>query len=212
MAAKRDRSKSTYFVIGVPNMSTCAAHSAGSLMFKRNYPIKKAWTVCEHLSTAEKVMTYHQESNPILIIHGFVLCQECNNRNILTGQEGFDQMLRAAVPKDDIFFQKFIMKEDIPDNFCYWAKLHNGTHDDAEGHKHVCRHLNTSRKINAHYASRQPLFWYQDRLLCSSCLNELKNGNEEVIDSSVSKLHDNMFTEQIVGPLCTTNTEHFGLK
>lgn len=212
MAAKRDTSRSTYFVIGAPTMNACAANSVGGLILKKRIPDNKAWTVCEHLSTPEKVLAYHQETNPILIIHGFVMCQECNNRNILTGQEGFDRMLRSAVPQDDVFFQKFIMKEEVPDSYCYWAKLQPGTDDTDERQKHVCRHLNTSHKLNAHYASKQALFWHQDNLLCAGCLNEMKNGNWDVIAKNSLKLHDNMFTEQIVGPLCTINSEFFGLK
>lgn len=212
MAAKRDTSRSTYFVIGAPSMNACAAHSAGGLILKKRIPSNKTWTICEHLSTPEKVLAYHQETNPILIVHGFVLCQECNNRNILTGQEGFDMMLRSAVPQDDNFFQKFIMKEDVPDCYCYWAKLHPGT-DDIDGrHKHVCRHLNTSHKLNAHYASRRTLFWHQDSLLCAACLDDMKNGNRDAIENNGLSLQDNLFTEQIVAPLCMINSEHFGFK
>jgi hypothetical protein len=212
MAAKRDTSRSTYFVIGVPAMNACAAHSAGGLILQHSVASTKAWTICEHLSTPEKVFAYHQETDPILIIHGFVLCQECNNRNILTGNEGFDRMLRSAVPKDDVFFQKFIMKEEVPDSYCYWTKLHQGTDATGEKHKHVCRHLNTAHKLNTHYASRHPLFWHKDSLLCADCLTEMKNGNGDEIAKDSLKLHDNMFTQQIVGPLCLANSEHFGLR
>jgi hypothetical protein len=212
MAAKRDTSRSTYFVIGAPAANACAAHSAGGLIIRERMPSSKAWTICEHLSTPEKVLAYHLEKDPILIVHGFVLCQECNNRNILNGSEGFDRMLRSAVPKDDVFFQKFIMKEEVPDRHCYWAKLHPGTGDGDASLKHVCRHLNTSHKLNAHYASRQALFWQQDSLLCAACLEDMKNGNGEIIAKGSLKLHDNIFTKQIVGPLCLMNSEHFGLK
>jgi len=212
MTAKRDGSRSTYFVIGAPAMNACAAYSAGGLILKNRITNKMAWTVCEHLSTPEKVLAYHQETDPILIVHGFVLCQECNNRNIITGLEGFDRMLRSAVPQDDIFFKKYIMKEEVPDSYCYWAKLQPGTDDSDEKHKHVCKHLDTSHKLNAHYVSRQALFWHRDNLLCTNCLEEVKNGNEDVIVKNSLKLHDYMFTEQIVGPLCLINSEYFGLK
>lgn len=212
MAAKQDMSRSTYFVIGAPDMSVCAAHSAGGLILRRRIPSNKAWTICEHLSTPEKVLAYHKETNPILIVHGFVLCQECNNRNILSGNEGFDRMLRSAVPQDDIFFQKFIMKEEMPDSCSYWAKLYQGTGDIGEKHKHVCRHLNTSHKLNSHYASRQALFWHQDSLLCAACLEKTKNGNGDEIEKDSLKLHDNIFTQQFVAPLCMINSERFGLR
>ncbi len=212
MAAKRDPSRSTYFVIGVPSMKACAAHSASGLILKNRYPDQKAWTVCKHLSTPEKAMAYHREKSPILIVHGFVLCQKCNNRNILTGQEGFNRMLRFAVPQDDTFFQKYIMKEDVADSYCYWTTLAPGTDGDGESHKHVCRHLNTSRKLNAHYASKQTLFWYQDSLLCAACLNDINNGNRDIAENGTLKLHDDIFTKEIVGPLCVINSAHFGLK
>lgn len=212
MAAKRDTSRSTFFVIGAPAMNACAVHSAGGHILENRFSSKKTWTVCEHLSTPEKVMAYHRETSPILIVHGFVLCHECNNRHILTGQEGFDRMLRFSVPQDDIFFQKFIMKEDVPDSYCYWAKLQQGTSDADGNHKHVCRHLNTSRKLNAHYASRRKLFWLQDGLMCASCLDDINNGNMEVVENSSLKMHDNVFTKQIVGQLCLMNNEYFAFK
>jgi len=212
MAAKRDLSRSTYFVISAPAMNACAAHSAGGLILKDRIPNRKAWTICEHLATPEKVLAYHKEASPILITHGFVLCQGCNNRNILTGHEGFDRMLRSAVPKDDMFFQRVIMNEDVPDSYCHWAKLHQGSEDAGEKHKHVCKHLNTSHKLNAHYASRQALFWHRDSLLCAACLEDMKNGNWDASEKDSLKLQDNLFTEQIVGPLCLINNEHFGLK
>ena len=212
MAVKRDMSRSTFFVIGTPAMNACAAHSAGDLVIENRFISKKTWTVCEHLSTPDKVMAYHQGSDPILIVHGFVVCQECNNRNILTGQDGFDRMLRSSIPQDDIFFQKFIMKEEVPDSYCYWAKLQQGTDDNATSHKNVCRHLNTPQKLNAHYASRQKLFWHRDNLLCADCLDEINNGNMAVVENSSLKLHDSVFTEQIVGALCLINNDHFGFK
>jgi hypothetical protein len=212
MAAKRDTSKSTYFVIGAPSVSACAAHSANGLILKESFPNRKTWTICEHLSTPEKVMAYHREASPILIVHGFVLCQECNNRNILIGQDGFEKMLRSSVPQDDSFFQKFIMKRSVPDSYCYWAKLREGTDDHADSHKHVCIHLNTSEKLNSHYASRQKLFWHQDSLICANCLDEINNGNMDAVENSSLKLQDAVFTEQVVGPLCLMNNEHFGFK
>jgi hypothetical protein len=212
MAAKRDTSRSTYFVIGAPAMSACAAHSAGGLIMRDRFPNRLTWTVCEHLSTAEKVMAYHREISPILIVHGFVLCHECNNRNTLSGQEGFEKMLRASVPQDDVFFQKFIMKEDIPDSYCYWTKLQEGTGDSPRSHKHVCSHLSTQEKLNVYYASKRKLFWHQDGLICTSCLDEIKNGNTDAVESGSLKLQDTVFAEQIVGPLCLINNEFFGFK
>jgi hypothetical protein len=212
MTAKRDTSRSTYFVIGAPAMSACAAHSAGGLILRDRFPNRKTWTVCEHLSTPERVMAYHQETSPILIVHGFILCHECNNRNTLIGQEGFEKMLRASVPQDDVFFQKFIMKEDVPDSYCYWAKLQEGTSDSADNRKHVCSHLNTQEKLNSHYASKRKLFWHQDGLMCAGCLDEIKNGNTDVVENSSLKLQNTVFAEQIVGPLCLINNEYFGVK
>jgi hypothetical protein len=212
MAAKQDRSRSIYFILDTPIKNACAAHSAAGLILKNSSSDKKTWTVCEHLSTSEKVLAYHQKTSPILIVHGFVLCQECNNRNILTGQQGFNQMLRSAVPQDDIFFQKIIMKEDIPDKYCYWAKLHPGTNDVTENQKHVCSHLNTAEKLNAHYASKQKLYWHLDSLICAECLDEMNNGNMDVVENGSLKIHGNLFTEQIVGPLCLINNEYFGFK
>jgi hypothetical protein len=215
MAAKRDKSRNTYFAVGPHTIGTCMAKTvggAGGSMVINGYADKKAWTVCEHLSTPEKVLAYHQGGSPILIVHGFVLCQECNNRNILTGQDGFNKMLRNSVPQDDIFFQKLIMKEEIPDEYCYWVKLLPGNDEKYERSKHVCVHLKTSRKLNAHYASRQTLFWHQDSLLCADCLDEAKNGKSNVIEENRVRLHEKIFTERIIGPLCLTNTKHFGLQ
>lgn len=215
MAAKRDKSRNTYFVIGSHTIAACVAKDAGVLhgsMIINGYPDKKAWTVCEHLSTPEKVLAYHQGNSPILIVHGFVLCQECNNRNILTGQDGFNKMLRSSVPQDDVFFQKFIMKEDVPDEYCYWAKLLPGSDEKAERSKQVCVHLKTSQKLNAHYASRQTLFWHQDHLLCAACLDDLKNGKSRIIEDKGVKLQEKLFAEKIIGPLCHTNNEYFGLQ
>jgi hypothetical protein len=215
MTAKRDESRNTYFVIGAHTINACMAKDAngtGSAMVMNGYADTKAWTICEHLSTPEKVLAYHQEKNPILIVHGFVLCQGCNNRNILTGQDGFNKMLRSSVPQDDIFFQKLIMKEEIPDEYCYWAKLLPGSDEKTERSKHICVHLNTSQKLNAHYASRQMLFWHQDSLLCAPCLNDVKNGKSDAIEDNGVRLHAKTFTEQIIGPLCLTNNEHFGLQ
>ena len=215
MTAKQDKSRNTYFVVGTHNVTACAAKYAdrpvGS-MAMNGYSEKKVWTVCEHLSTPEKVLAYHREKSPILIVHGFVLCQECNNRNILTGQDGFNRMLRSSVPKDDIFFQKIIMKEESADEYCYWAKLLPGSDEKDERSKHVCVHLETSQKLNAHYASRQMLFWHRDSLLCAACLDDLNNGEPDIIESKAVKLHEKSFSEQIVGPLCHTNNEYFGLQ
>lgn len=215
MAAKQNKSRSTYFVVGPHTINACAAKDAngvvGSMMMDGNTD-KKAWTMCEHLSTPEKVLAYHRGENPILIVHGFVLCQECHNRNILTGQDGFNQMLRNSVPHDDIFFQKLIMKEEVPDEYCYWAKLQPGSDEKAEKSKHVCVHLETSQKLNAHYASRQTLFWLRDSLLCASCLDEIKNGKSDTVEGNKIKLHEKRFTEQLIGPLCLINNEHFGLR
>jgi hypothetical protein len=215
MAAKRDESRNTYFAISTHKTNTCIVKNAeepvGSMTIN-GYPDKKVWTVCEHLSTPEKVLSYHQGKNPILIVHGFVLCQECNNRNILTGQDGFNKMLRSSVPQDDIFFQKIIMKEEAPDEYCHWAKLLPGSDERGERSKHVCVHLKTSQKLNAHYASRQMLFWHQDRLLCAACLDDLRNGNSDAIEDNGIRLHEKMFADQIIGPLCHTNNEYFGLR
>ena len=215
MTAKRDKSRNTYFITGSNAINACVtkdAHGPVGSMMTNGYPDKKAWTVCEHLSTPEKVLAYHRKESPILIVHGFVLCQECNNRNILTGQDGFNKMLRSSVPQDDIFFQNLIMKEEIPDEYCYWTKLLPGSNEKAERSKHVCAHLKTPQKLNAHYASRQMLFWHQDSLLCAACLDDLKNGKTTAAENNGLKLHEKLFSEQIIGPLCHTNNQHFGLR
>jgi len=215
MTATRDESRNTYFVIGAHTVTACVAQDAGvtnGSMGMNGYPDKKAWTICEHLSTPEKVLAYHQEKSPILIVHGFVLCQECNNRNILTGQDGFNKMLRSSVPQDDLFFHKLIMKGDSPDEYCHWVKLLPGSDEKTERSKHVCAHLKTAQKLNAHYASRQMLFWLQDSLLCAACLNDFKNGKSDTIEDKGVRLHEKIFTEQIIGSLCLTNTAHFGLQ
>lgn len=215
MTAKRDNSRNTYFVIGAHTINACVVKDvdgAGGPMAMKSNSDKKPWTVCEHLSSAEKVLTYHKGKKPILIVHGFVLCQECNNRNILTGQNGFNKMLRSSVPQDDIFFQKLIMKEEVPDEYCYQVKLLSGSDEKAERSKHVCVHLKTSQKLNAHYASRQTLFWLEDSLLCAACLNDVNNGKSDAIEDKGVRLQENIFTEQIIGPLCLTNNRHFGLR
>ena len=91
------------------------------------------------------------------------------------------------------------MKEEVPDEYCYWAKLHPGSDENSERSKHVCVHLKTSQKLNAHYASRQSLFWHQDSLLCATCLNDIKNGKADAIEDKGVRLHEKLFTEQIIG-------------
>ena len=211
MAAKRDKTRSTYFVAG-PRPGVWMAPKPSPFAAVDGYLTRKSWTVCEHLSSPEKVMSYQQEPNPILIVHGFILCRECNSRNILTGQDGFNAMLRASSPQDDSFFQRFIMGEDVPDEYTSWVKLLSGSEDESEKKRHVCPHLDTDEKLYAHYASRKVLFWHQDMLLCASCLEELGNGEKSSVEESGLLLWGRSFSERIVAPLCFINEEYFGLR
>ena len=213
MAAKHDSTRDTFFVVGAPGTATCVARDGnGHAMPAGRYPEKKTWTVCAHLCSPEKALQYHAEETPILIVHGFVFCQECNNRNILTGQEGFNLMLRGAVPQDDMFFQRFIMKEDLPDAYCYWAKLRAGDEDPKQHRRQVCMHLSDARKLHNHYAASRPLFWHQGSLVCSSCFDALKNGETNLFTAAETRPSESYFTETIVGALCWLNRQHFGIK
>ena len=211
MSAKRDKTRSTYFVAG-PKPGVWGTPHPSFFAATDGYLTRKSWTVCEHLSSPEKAMSYQQESSPILIVHGFILCRACNNRNILTGQDGFNTMLRFSSPHDDSFFQRFIMGEDASDDYSSWVKLLSGSEDESEKNRHVCTHLNTDEKLYAHYASRKILFWHQDMLLCASCLEELGNGEKSSVEESGLLLRGRSFSEKIVAPLCLINEEYFGLR
>lgn len=213
MVAKHDKTRSTFFVMGPHTINACLALSdgiPGKGSFSTGFLQSRIWTICEHLASPENALEYHKEMNPILIVHGFVLCHECNNRNILTGQEGFNKMLRESVPQDDAFFQKFIIKKDVLDENCYWAKLTSGTNENTENRKRICPHLNTPQKLNAHYASKQMLYWHRGNLMCDACRDDVKNGKADAIEKSSLELQEKMFTEQFITPLCLINRKYFG--
>jgi hypothetical protein len=216
MTAHRDETESSFFVFGHRAIKACIALDDPRLMdgsaFLTEFPIRKSWTVCEHLSTPEKAWAYQQETSPVLIVHGFILCQACSNRNLLTGQEGFNAMLRFSIPQDDLFFNRYIMKHEVPDDFCHRARLSQGTLNPSEKRRRVCKHLNTSQKLLDHYASQKTLYWQKDILLCADCLDEVKNGDGDGVHDHGLLLPERLFSEQVVAPLCLLNNARFGLQ